>query len=48
MGLGIFLDSFDNNGNHDNPKIMAFINDGTNSYDHANVLATDIVLSNLS
>ena len=37
MGLGIFLDSFDNNGNHDNPKIMAFVNDGTNSYDHANV-----------
>jgi mannose-binding lectin 1 len=29
MGLGIVLDSFDNNNQQDNPVIMAFANDGT-------------------
>jgi mannose-binding lectin 1 len=35
QGLAIFLDSFDNNGLHDNPKIMAVINDGTQRFDHS-------------
>jgi len=34
MGLGIILDSFDNNAQQDNPIIMAFVNDGTKHYKH--------------
>lgn len=34
-GLGIVLDSFDNNGKHDNPKIMAVMNDGIQRFDHS-------------
>ncbi|KAL5019807.1 hypothetical protein ScPMuIL_002699 [Solemya velum] len=33
-GLGVFLDSFDNDGQHNNPYLMAMVNDGTKSYDH--------------
>ncbi|XP_059173624.1 protein ERGIC-53-like isoform X2 [Physella acuta] len=33
-GLGVFLDSFDNDGQHNNPYIMAVVNDGLMSYDH--------------
>ncbi|EDV25718.1 uncharacterized protein TRIADDRAFT_24415 [Trichoplax adhaerens] len=33
-GLGIFFDSFDNDGQHNNPYIMAVVNDGTKSFDH--------------
>lgn len=35
-GLGIFLDSFDNDNKHNNPYIMAMLNDGQISYDHQN------------
>jgi len=33
-GLGIFLDSFDNDALQNNPIIAVMINDGTQSYDH--------------
>lgn len=33
-GLGIFLDSFDNDAQQNNPYIMVMTNDGTKSYDH--------------
>lgn len=35
-GLGIFFDSFDNDNKHNNPYIMAVINDGTRMFDHQN------------
>lgn len=35
-GLGIFFDSFDNDNKHNNPYIMAVINDGTRNFDHQN------------
>ncbi|XP_053982255.1 protein ERGIC-53 [Hylaeus volcanicus] len=35
-GLGIFFDSFDNDNKHNNPYIMAVLNDGTKSFDHTN------------
>ncbi|KRZ05572.1 Protein ERGIC-53 [Trichinella zimbabwensis] len=37
-GLGIFFDTYDNDGqaSNDNPYVMAVINDGTKSFDHAN------------
>ncbi|XP_071867875.1 lectin, mannose binding protein ergic53 [Bombus fervidus] len=35
-GLGIFFDSFDNDNKHNNPYIMAVLNDGTESFDHTN------------
>lgn len=34
-GLGIFFDSFDNDGQHNNPYILAMLNDGTKVYDHS-------------
>jgi len=33
-GLGIFLDSFDNDAQQNNPYILIMTNDGTKSYDH--------------
>lgn len=33
-GLGIFLDSFDNNNQMDNPAILVVTNDGTKQYQH--------------
>ncbi|KAK6053325.1 Legume-like lectin family protein [Cooperia oncophora] len=33
-GMGIFLDSFDNDGQKNNPMIALMLNDGTRSYDH--------------
>lgn len=33
-GMGLFLDSFDNDGQKNNPMIALMINDGTRSYDH--------------
>lgn len=33
-GLGVFFDSFDNDSKHNNPFIMAMLNDGTRMYDH--------------
>ncbi|KAL4216730.1 Protein ERGIC-53 [Mactra antiquata] len=40
-GLGVFFDSFDNDGQgphstHNNPYIMALVNDGTKQYEHQN------------
>lgn len=35
-GLGVFLDSFDNDNKHNNPYIMAVVNDGTVQFDHNN------------
>ncbi|XP_008560355.1 protein ERGIC-53 [Microplitis demolitor] len=35
-GLGVFFDSFDNDNKHNNPYIMAIVNDGTKVFDHAN------------
>nr|XP_023020150.1 protein ERGIC-53 [Leptinotarsa decemlineata] len=36
VGLGLFFDSFDNDNKHNNPYIMAVINDGTKKFDHQN------------
>ena len=33
-GLGVFLDSFDNDGQQDNPKIQVVMNDGSLNYNH--------------
>ncbi|XP_074649418.1 protein ERGIC-53-like [Tubulanus polymorphus] len=33
-GLGIFFDSFDNDAQHNNPYVMAMVNDGTIAYSH--------------
>ncbi|XP_062599531.1 protein ERGIC-53-like [Saccostrea cucullata] len=33
-GLGVFMDSSDNDGQHNNPYIMAMVNGGTQQYDH--------------
>ena len=33
-GLEVFLDSFDNDGQQDNPQIQVVMNDGATSYDH--------------
>jgi len=35
-GLAVFFDSFDNDNKHNNPYIMAMVNDGTKVYDHQN------------
>jgi mannose-binding lectin 1 len=35
-GLGVIFDSFDNDNKHNNPYIMAVINDGTRRFDHQN------------
>ncbi|KAL4154289.1 hypothetical protein QTP88_002111 [Uroleucon formosanum] len=35
-GLGVFFDSFDNDGKHNNPYIMGVVNDGSQVFDHAN------------
>eukprot|EP00002_Diphylleia_rotans_P030175 TRINITY_DN6191_c0_g1_i1.p1 TRINITY_DN6191_c0_g1~~TRINITY_DN6191_c0_g1_i1.p1 ORF type:complete len:518 (-),score=121.69 TRINITY_DN6191_c0_g1_i1:48-1601(-) len=32
VGLGIFIDTYDNDGKHDSPSITAIINDGTKKY----------------
>ncbi|CAI5439022.1 unnamed protein product [Caenorhabditis angaria] len=33
-GMGLFLDSFDNDGLKNNPQVSLMLNDGTRSYDH--------------
>ena len=38
-GLGVFFDSFDNDGLHNNPYISVMLNDGTKSYDHDTYVA---------
>lgn len=35
-GLAVFFDSFDNDNKHNNPYIMAVVNDGTKKFDHQN------------
>ncbi|KAJ8973047.1 hypothetical protein NQ317_011327 [Molorchus minor] len=35
-GLGVIFDSFDNDNKHNNPYIMAMVNDGTKNFDHQN------------
>ena len=37
MGLGIILDSFDNDNQQDNPIILAMVNDGSKQYNHYQV-----------
>jgi len=36
VGLGVFFDSFDNDNKHNNPYIMAVLNDGSKAFDHQN------------
>lgn len=43
VGLGIFFDSFDNDNKHNNPYIMAVLNDGTKSFDHQNDGTTQLL-----
>jgi len=35
VGLGIFFDTYDNDGKRDNPSISAYVSDGSMRYDHA-------------
>ncbi|GAB0092585.1 Protein ERGIC-53 [Sergentomyia squamirostris] len=42
-GLGIFFDSFDNDNKHNNPYIMAVLNDGTKKFDHQNDGTTQLL-----
>ncbi|XP_043281127.1 protein ERGIC-53 [Venturia canescens] len=42
-GLGIFFDSFDNDNKHNNPYIMAVVNDGTLMFDHTNDGTTQLL-----
>ena len=39
-GLGVFFDSFDNDGLHNNPYVSVMLNDGTKSYDHETYATT--------
>ncbi|PNF41175.1 hypothetical protein B7P43_G01436 [Cryptotermes secundus] len=43
VGLGIFFDSFDNDNKHNNPYIMAVVNDGTQEFDHPNDGTTQLL-----
>ncbi|XP_055912905.1 protein ERGIC-53 isoform X1 [Eupeodes corollae] len=42
-GLGLFFDSFDNDNKHNNPYIMAVVNDGTKQFDHQNDATTQLL-----
>ncbi|VVD01410.1 unnamed protein product [Leptidea sinapis] len=42
-GLGVIFDSFDNDNKHNNPYIMAVINDGTKNFDHKSDGATQLL-----
>lgn len=42
-GLGLFFDSFDNDNKHNNPYIMAVVNDGTKQFDHQNDGTTQLL-----
>ncbi|KAL9904968.1 protein ERGIC-53 [Glossina fuscipes] len=42
-GLAIFFDSFDNDNKHNNPYIMAVLNDGTKQFDHQNDGTTQLL-----
>lgn len=39
-GLGIIFDSFDNDNKHNNPYIMAVVNDGTKNFDHKRLVVS--------
>uniref|UniRef100_A0A6B2ECP4 Putative mannose lectin ergic-53 involved in glycoprotein traffic n=1 Tax=Phlebotomus kandelakii TaxID=1109342 RepID=A0A6B2ECP4_9DIPT len=43
QGLGLFFDSFDNDNKHNNPYIMAVLNDGTKKFDHQNDGTTQLL-----
>lgn len=43
VGLGLFFDSFDNDNKHNNPYIMAVLNDGTKNFDHQNDGTTQLL-----
>lgn len=47
-GLGLFFDSFDNDGQHNNPIIIAMTNDGTKSYDHNTYVLTLMLLKTMT
>ncbi|CAK1549084.1 unnamed protein product [Leptosia nina] len=42
-GLGLIFDSFDNDNKHNNPYIMAVINDGTKNFDHKSDGSTQLL-----
>lgn len=42
-GLGVLFDSFDNDNMHNNPYIMAVLNDGTLKFDHQNDGSTQLL-----
>ncbi|XP_063984599.1 protein ERGIC-53 [Diachasmimorpha longicaudata] len=42
-GLGIFFDSFDNDNKHNNPYIMAVLNNGDKIFDHTNDGSTQLL-----
>lgn len=44
-GMGVFFDSFDNDNKHNNPYIMAVLNDGTNQFDHQKYVSSDSLCS---
>nr|CAD7570517.1 unnamed protein product [Timema californicum] len=43
VGLGVIFDSFDNDNKHNNPYIMAVVNDGTREFDHQNDGTTQLL-----
>ncbi|XP_039747820.1 protein ERGIC-53 [Pararge aegeria] len=42
-GLGVIFDSFDNDNKHNNPYVMAVVNDGTKNFDHKSDGATQLL-----
>ncbi|KAJ0170116.1 hypothetical protein K1T71_014044 [Dendrolimus kikuchii] len=42
-GLAVIFDSFDNDNKHNNPYIMAVVNDGTKTFDHKSDGATQLL-----
>ncbi|XP_023935300.1 protein ERGIC-53 [Bicyclus anynana] len=42
-GLGVIFDSFDNDNKHNNPYVMAVLNDGTKNFDHKSDGATQLL-----
>ncbi|KAF4528690.1 hypothetical protein B566_EDAN015502 [Ephemera danica] len=43
VGLAVIFDSFDNDNKHNNPYIMAMVNDGTKVFDHQNDGSTQLL-----
>lgn len=48
VGMGIMLDSFDNDGQKNNPFVSLMINDGTRSYDHVTDGSQQILTGRIS